>query len=149
MGGASDSSNAGRGIATEFVRLGYFEDFKGASTILVCGDGDGPQRLADHLRPLEDTNAEPANLHLLPFVQVYGGVFLTAYPVGRELGVRRVGSAACFELHHFQEGWLESAEKIEVVARGNGGHCYLGESPASDAIVMVSKSEYDEAWWER
>lgn len=132
-----------------YVRLGYFEDFKGASTILVCGGGDGLQRLADHLPPLEDPNTEPVNLHLLPFVQAFGGVSLTAYPVDRELGVRRIGSVACFEWHHFQEGWLESAEKIEVIARGNAGHCYLGESPASDAIVMVSKGEYDEAWWER
>ncbi len=63
------------------VRLGYFENFKGANTILLCGDGDGLQRLADLLRPLEDANAEPVNLHVLSFVQVYGGVSLTAHPV--------------------------------------------------------------------
>jgi hypothetical protein len=110
------------------LHLGYFENFKGANTILVCGDGDGLQRLAEHLRSLEDPNTEPMNLHLLPFVQVYGGVSMTAHPVNRELGVRRIGSAFCFAWHHSQEGWLESAEKIEVVARGSGGHCYFGEA---------------------
>jgi hypothetical protein len=75
------------------VRLGYFGNFKGADTILICGDAEGLQRLADLLRPLEDVNAEPVNLHLLPFVQVYGGVSLTAYPVDRELGVRSVSRA--------------------------------------------------------
>jgi hypothetical protein len=35
------------------------------------------------------------------------------------------------------------------VARGNGGHCYLGASPTGDAVLMVSKAEYDQAWWER
>ena len=28
-----------------YVHIGYFENFKGANTILVCGDGDGLQRL--------------------------------------------------------------------------------------------------------
>ena len=69
------------------VRIGYFENFKGASTILVCGDGDGLQRLADILRLLEDPNAEPVSLHRLPFVEVQGGVSLIAYAVDRELGV--------------------------------------------------------------
>ncbi len=129
--------------------IGYFEDFKGANTILVCGDGEGLHRLADLLRTLEDPNADPVNLHSLLFVQVHGGVQLTAYPVDRELGVRSIGSGPCFAWHHSEEGWIESAEKIEVVARGSGGHCYLGEAPAGDAVLMVSKGEYSEAWWER
>ena len=131
------------------LRIGYFEGFKRANTILVCGDEDGLQRLADRLRPLEDPNAEAVNLHLLPFVQVYGGISLTAYPVDRGLGVRRICSASCFAWHYCEEGSLESAEKIEAVARGSGGHCYLGEAPAGDAVVMVSKGECDENWWER
>jgi hypothetical protein len=130
------------------LHLAYFENFKDANTILICGDGDGLQLLADHLRSLEDPNAEPVNLHLLPLVQAQGGVSLSAYPVDRELGVRQIGPFS-FDWHHSQEGWLESAEKIEVVARGSGCHCYLGEGPAGDAVVMVSKGEYDEGWWER
>lgn len=131
------------------VRLGYFENFKGTDTILLCGDGEGLQRLAKHLRTLEDANADPVNLHLLPFVQVHGGIELTAYPVDRELGIRRTGLGSRFAWHHSQEGWLESAEKIEAVVRGGGGHGYLGETPAGDAVVVVSKGEYDEDWWER
>lgn len=130
------------------LHLGYFENLKEANTILVCGDGDGLQRLADHLRALQDPNGEPVNLHSLPFVEVHGEVSLVAYPVDRELGVRRIGSASSFAWHHSQEGWLESAEKIEVVAQGSGGHCYLGATAAGDAVVLVSKGEYDEKWWE-
>jgi hypothetical protein len=130
------------------IRLGYFENFKGADTILVCGDEDGLQWLADNLRTLEDSNAKPVNLHLLPFAQVCQGVQLTANPVDREFGVRRIGAEPSFSWHHSEEGWLESAEKIEVVARGSHGHCYLGETAAGEARVMVSKDEYDEAWWE-
>ncbi len=40
------------------LRIGYFESFKGADTILVCGDDDGLQRLADHLRTHENATAE-------------------------------------------------------------------------------------------
>lgn len=130
----------------EVLHIRYFENFKGANTILVCGDEEGLQRLADLLRTLEDPNAEPVNLHLLPFVHVHGGVQFTAYPVDRELGVRSIGSGPCFAWHHSDEGWIESAEKIEVVAHECGSHCYLGEAPAGDAVVMVSKGEYSEAW---
>jgi len=130
------------------LHLGYFENFKGADTILICGDAEGLQRLADNLRPLEDVNAEPVNLHLLPFVQIHGEVELTAHPVDRELGVRRIGPSR-FEWHHSQEGWLESAETIEAVVRSSGGHCDFGATPAGDTVEMVSKGEYDEGWWRK
>jgi hypothetical protein len=130
------------------LHLAYFQNFNDANTILICGDGDGLQRLADHLRSLEDPNAKPVNLHLLPFVQVQGGVSLTAYPVDRELGIKELGPS-CFAWYHSQDGWLESAERTEAVARGSGGHSYLGETAAGDAVVMVSKGEYDERRRER
>jgi len=130
------------------LRLGHFENFNGADTILLGGDEEGLQRLADHLRALEAANAKPANLLLLPFVQVHGGVELTAHHVDREVGARRLGSS-CFAWHDSQEGWLESAEKIKEVARSENEHCYIGDNSSSDAVVMVSKGEYDEAWWER
>ncbi len=133
-----------------WIRVGYFENFNGTDTILACSDCKGLQRLADQLRTLEDVNADPVNLRLLPFVQVHRGVELTAHPVDRGLGIRRTGPASCFAWHDSTEGWLESAEKIEGVAReSRAGHCYLGATAAGDAVVMVSKGEYDEAWWER
>lgn len=132
-----------------YVRIGYFEYFKGADTILVCGDEEGLERFAEYLRDLEDENAASLNLHMLPFVQVYGGLSLIAYPVDRELGIRRAGSASNFVRRHSQDGWLETAEKIEVVAGSSGGHCYLGETATGDAVVMASKGEYGEAWWKR
>ena len=129
------------------LHLGYFENFQGSNTILLCGDEGELPWLADHLRTLEAANTKSVNLHLLPFVRAHGSVELAARPMDRELGVRRAGPAPCFAWHHSEEGWLESAEKVEAVARGNGGHCYLGEAPPGDAVVMVSKDEYDEAWW--
>jgi hypothetical protein len=115
----------------------------------VCGNEEGLQRLANVLQTLEDANAKPVSLHLLPFVQTHGDVELTALPMDWELGVCRISSGPCFEWHHSREGWLESAEKIKVVARGIEGHCCLGETPANDLVVMVSKGEYDDAWWQK
>lgn len=116
---------------------------------MVClsFDGKGAVATTQEIRT-SDPNAKPVNLHLLPFVQVHGGVSLTVYPVDQELGIRRLGAAMAFTWHHSQDGWLESAEKIEAIALGSGGHCYLGEDDAGDAVV-VSKDEYDVAWWER
>ena len=72
------------------LHLGYFEHFRGPDTILFCGDEDGLQRLAGVLRCLENPNAEPVNLHLLPFVHIHGEISLAAHPVDRELGIRRL-----------------------------------------------------------
>ena len=132
-----------------YLRIGYFGEFKGNDTILVGGDEEGLRQLADALRTLEAVSAEPVYLHLLPSVGIHAGVQLRACPVDREPGVRRSGPGACFTWHESEEGWLESAEKIEAVARCSGGHCILGGTAAGDAVVMISKGEYDDAWWEK
>jgi len=129
------------------LQIGYFADFKETNTILISGDAEGLLELARLLRNLEDAHAEAVSLHRLPFIHAYGGLHLSACPAGDD-GVRRIGASSSFKWHHSQEGWLESAEKIEVVAHEDRpGHNYLGATAAEDAVIMVSKGEYDRAWW--
>ena len=93
-----------RVVAAMLLRIGYFENFKGADTILVCGDEEGLQQLADHLRLLEDRRTEPVMLHLLPFIRASHRIEMTAYPVDRELGVRRTGSGVMFRMAPLRGG---------------------------------------------
>jgi hypothetical protein len=99
-------------------------------------------------RGLENPEESPVPLHRLPFVVAHGGIELTAHPVGRELGVRRAERVSCrFDWYHSEEGWLEAAEKIEAVAAGGGGHCWLECIGVEDVVVMASANEYGRAWW--
>jgi hypothetical protein len=131
------------------VDMGYFGDFSDhGPTILIDGDAAGLLALAEGLRGLELSDAEPIAIHCLPFVTTHNGIELIAHPVGCELGVRTAGLApAHFSWNHSEEGWLEAAEKIEIVAKSNGGHNWLGCIGLEDARVLVTMNEYGQAWW--
>lgn len=133
------------------IRIGHFDNFKGCNAILVAGDTVALQTLADALRQLETATAQPVKIHELPFVQCYGDIQLTAYPVSTDQGLRRSHEKRThFSWHHSEEGWLEAAEKIKIVVNGSGcGHNYLDCIGVEDATVIVSLNEYDYAWWDR
>lgn len=132
------------------ARLGFFEDFLGADTILIDGDQGALAALATELKKLENPAAELLRIHELPYVEARGALQLTAFPVDRELGVRRRHADwPCFTWRHSEEGWLEAAEKIEAVALGRGGHAWLECIGVEDAVVMVSSGEYGVEWWRR
>jgi hypothetical protein len=136
------------------LRLGFFERLESdVDAILMTGDGESLQRLADALRTLEDPAAPPIEVHRLPFVSLHRPMRLTAFPVDVERGIERVPDDAgvpVFTWHHSKEGWLEAAELIEPVA--GGGHQYLSAHTPQDALVIVSNladSQYDAAWWRK
>lgn len=134
------------------LRIGYFAQFVGEEIngILVSGDATGLRVFASSLRTLERPGAQPVRIHQLPGVLLYTPLELVALPVGEELGVRLredPGDILRFDWSHSEEGWLEAAEKIEVVATSAGGHNYLGETPAADAVIVVSLGEYPPDWW--
>jgi len=132
------------------ARLGFFENFLGADTILIDGDREALSALATQLKELDNPAAELLRIHALPYMEVRGRVELTAFPVDRELGVRRRHADwLCFTWRHSEEGWLEAAEKIEAVALGRGGHAWLECIGVEDAVVMVSQGEYGSEWWDR
>jgi hypothetical protein len=131
------------------VDMGYLGDFGDhGPTILIDGDGAGLLALAERLRGLELSDAEPVGIHCLPFVTTHNVMELTAHPVGRELGVRIAGLApGHFSWNHSEEGWLEAAEKIELLANNGGGHNWLGCIGPEDACVLVTMNEYGQAFW--
>lgn len=132
------------------LRLGYFEEFLCGNVILLAGDVGSLKFLADSLRRLENSNAQPIEIHRIPFCKCYGDVQLTALPVTKELGIRRrPESTAYFSWQHSEEGWLEAAEKIDELVLQQCGHQFLECVGAEDATVIVSLGEYDDGWWEQ
>ncbi|MBY0588853.1 hypothetical protein K2X85_16895 [bacterium] len=54
----------------------------------------------------------------------------------------------CFSWHHSEEGWLETADKLEHLATSDNGHIWLDAIGIEDAFVLASINEYGIKWWE-
>ncbi|HPD28841.1 MAG TPA: hypothetical protein PLL20_02520 [Phycisphaerae bacterium] len=132
--------------------MAYFREFLGEDTILITGEAADLLVLAKRLRVLEDPASQPIPIHALPFVTAQGGLQLTAHPVGQDLVLRlreNAGGLLCFDWQYSEDGWLEVVEKIEHLATsGKAGHNWMNGDYADDAVVMVSRGEYDDCRWE-
>lgn len=130
------------------IMLGFFSDFKEPNTILLDGDKRSLHELATILLALENPNAPILHIHRLAFVTPVGNIALSAYPVGKEYGIRRVNK---FQPHFTwelsEEGWLEAGEKILDVANSSEGHAWIESQGADDAVLLVSLGEYGQQWW--
>lgn len=135
------------------MRIGCFDNFGDWETvILIDGNSVELASLADILCDLEGSDNQSVTIHELPFATSHGHVELTAYPAGDREGLIRAGNSSCqrFDWFRRKEGWIEAAEKIQAVADSTrAGHVYLDSLGRDDAIVIVSKAEYDEVWWMR
>lgn len=128
------------------VRLGYFEDFKSSNTLLMEADAVGLRALAQTFRSLAAGDDSTVAIHQLPFLEVHHGVRLTAQRAPRDRGVRQIGVENIFAWERTEDGWLDAAEKVEVLIHHDFGHHYL-EGDTDEVVVQVSKGEYGDDWW--
>lgn len=128
--------------------LGFFSDFFEPNTILLTGDKGALEAIAANLSSLEDPTAQKLDIHLLSFITSFGDIKLVAFPVGRELGIRRTDPLKPhFSWQLSEEGWLEVAEKIWQVANCSSCHTWIESQGADDAVLLVSRGEYNQVWW--
>lgn len=132
------------------MHLGYVEEgicSCDGPVILIAGEQDELDRLADALRDLELPGARPLDVHAFPGVVAHRGLHLTAYPVDEERGVRRASQdALAFTWRHSHEGWLEAAEKLANMS--SFGYQNLGSWASEDAtIVAAGTALHPESWW--
>ncbi|MFN0060123.1 MAG: hypothetical protein ACKVX7_16820 [Planctomycetota bacterium] len=126
------------------LRLGFFSQFRGSDTLLFHGDGDGLRLLAQTMRGLSTPGALSVALHELPFVEIHHDVRVVAAQEKRDRGVWRQ-SENVFLWRRSPLGWLEAAEKVEVLVVASHGHQYIEEERR--ITVMVSRDEYGPEWW--
>jgi hypothetical protein len=98
-------------------------------------------------------------VHDLEFVAPFHGVTLHAICNSTELtsgsqsqGIRRVAgeSTPSFVWRRNPSGWDYLGHLIDSLVRGsNSGHQYLTSYPSEDAIVVISKGEYDDSVLQR
>jgi hypothetical protein len=78
-------------IDTARVRLGFFESFLGADTLLMDGDAEGMALLAKTLRDFPGSDQSSLALHELEFVDTRAGIRLVASRAARDSGIERDG----------------------------------------------------------
>lgn len=128
------------------VRLGFFEAFLGADTLLLDGDEEGFRLLVNRLRLLIRPDAAPIALEALPVVKSSQQLRVSATRSGRDLGAAAVGEAA-FTWQLTPAGWEDVAEKLETLTTSAQGHQYLDE--IGRITVMASRGEYGAEWWSK
>ena len=127
------------------IRLGFFESFKGADTLLLDGDAEGFVQLAKRLHEFAASQEESLALHELPFVDARGGIRLVAKKADRDVGVTCARSSE-FVWGCSNAGWEDAADLVVVLSERRG-HQYLDERRF--VRVMASRDEYGDEWWSR
>ena len=127
------------------IRVGFFEDFKGADTLLLDVDHEGLKALIAWLRTATSSDRKTAINHC-PGTVVQSGLHVDLSRVPNDRGlVRTVGRE--FVWQRSEEGWAEVIDKLAAMESG-ACHQYL-EGPSDDVQVMASIGEYGDSWWRR
>ena len=127
------------------IRVGFFDDFKGADTLSIAVDREGLQGLIAWLRGLVSSR-RVAGLSECPGVSVQPRLLMSVVCGSGDVGLLRVAETE-FMWRRSEEGWLEIIEKLEQMAAG-ACHQYL-DGPRDDVQAMASIGEYGDEWWQR
>jgi hypothetical protein len=128
-----------------FIRVGFFEDFKGADTLLIDVDREGLSTLIAWFQTTASSARKIAINHL-PGAVVQSGLHVDLSCVPEERGLVRT-SGTEFVWQRSAEGWAEIIDKLAAMESG-ACHQYLDGS-SDDVQVMASIGEYSDSWWRR
>jgi hypothetical protein len=125
------------------LRLGYFENFKGADTVLLSCDLVEAPLLRGVLADVM-AKGVPFAIHDLAVVTARNPARLVLCPAAAPF--RGVGGEFIWRLNHVEFASVDS--KLEALEHVRAAHQYF-DLDRSDVRLMVSIGEYDEAWWDR
>jgi hypothetical protein len=143
------------------LRIGFFEGFLSQDTLLLSGDAEAMNRLAELFHFLATTEVS-CRLESLPFVQAYQKVTVLAERSSVSSGLRFSGVASGwlwsdlprragdFQWRLSAEDWDDLAWRVAALAGSGAGHQYITYLGVVDYVqVIVSVNEYDERWWQQ
>jgi hypothetical protein len=125
------------------IRVGFFEDFKGADTLLIDVNAEGLRSLIAWLRDVISSGRRVA-LSDCPGVTLQSGLRVDAFSSPDDTGLVRTAERA-FVWQRSEDGWTDVVEKLAAMEAG-ACHQYL-EGPRDDMQVMASIGEYGDEWW--
>lgn len=127
------------------IRVGFFEDFKGADTLLIDVDAEGLALLTNWIGGVK-TSRRGIALEECPDVTREPRVDVRACCVPDDRGLLRTAEKL-FVWERSEEGWTEIVDKLSAMLTG-AGHQHL-DGPNDDVQVMASIGEYGDDWWRR
>ena len=127
------------------IRVGFFDDFKGADTLLIDVNADGLRCLIAWIREVMSSGRQIA-LSECPGVTLQAGTRVEASCVRDDAGLLRTATSA-FVWQRSAEGWTDVVDKLAAMETG-GCHQYL-DGLRDDVRVIASIGEYDDEWWSR
>jgi hypothetical protein len=126
-------------LANTNFKLGFFADFKGADSVLICGSSNAMAILVLRLKEFVTSPLTEIHIHDLAVVSSSHPAKLSA--------VRSTLTAASGFC------WLCSSEetesifgKLNALANCTSGHQYF-DLLGSECQLVVSVGEYSDAWW--
>jgi hypothetical protein len=124
------------------IRVGFFEDFKGADTLLIDVDREG---LRDLIACLREVSSERKSwLSDRPGVSLQSGLRVELECVLHDAVLMKTAESE-FVWRRSQDGWMEIIEKLELMEEG-ACHQYL-DGPRDGVQSMASIGEYGLGWW--
>jgi hypothetical protein len=128
-----------------FIRVGFFEDFKGEDTLLIDVDAEGLSDLIAWLREVMSSDRKVI-LSACPGVTLQAGLCVEAFRSRDDAGLLRTAPTA-FVWQRSEDGWTDIVELLTPLKAG-AGHQYL-VGPRDHVQVMASIGEYGDDWWNR
>ena len=128
-----------------FIRVGFFEDFKGEATLLLDVDREGLNALVAWLRTATSSD-QTTSISSCPGCVVQAGLAVDLLRGVVDAGLLRASETE-FMWHRSAKGWAEVIGKLVGMQTGVC-HQYLN-GPRDEVQIMASIGEYGDAWWQR
>lgn len=126
-----------------FIRVGFFENFKSADTLLIDVDRDGLHVLIAWLQEAISSR-QKTTINDCPGAVVEAGLHVELRRNRDDTGIVRTAEGTFVWLRS-EDGWTDIVELLGGLKAG-AGHQYL-DGPRDGVQVMASIGEYGEAWW--
>ena len=126
-----------------FIRVGFFEDFKSADTLLIDVDRDGLHSLIAWLRGAISSD-QKTTISDCPGSVVQAGLRVELLRGRDDTGILRTAEGA-FVWQRSEDGWTDILELLAAMEAG-ACHQYL-DGPRDGVQVMASIGEYGDGWW--
>ena len=125
------------------IRVGFFEDFKGAHTLLIDVDAEGLHGLLAWLGNLMSAGGK-VSLSACPGARLQPGLRVELFRSQDDAGLSRTDTTT-FVWRRSDDGWMHIVELLAAMKTG-ACHQYL-DGPRDEVRVMASIGEYGDGWW--
>lgn len=127
------------------IRVGFFEDFKGADTLLLDVDPEALNALIAWLQTVTSSGRR-TTISSRPGTVVQSGLAVDLLRAVDDTGLVRAAGTE-FMCQRSEEGWADVIEKLAAMVTG-ACRQYL-DGPRDGVQIMASIGEYGDAWWRR